>query len=222
MRLELLKRTNGGGPQKYSVPLFDRCFTDVCSWNTLRNQALAWAKENPMVLGTPANALSWFSRFLSGSVQDYVVANIATILENTQGIYEAVQMAAGLLDPFFADPDSETWAIERFWKSRQGNRRFGLFYIDWQAARAALPAEWVSENEQTRAFDRALSEGLKNKLELHFLAQGVSWPTIEQHASLAPMLDRNCPDTACIPNTCHADKLVFRSYLEGGRAAERL
>ena len=30
MQLELLKGTNGGGPQKYSVPLFDACFTDVC------------------------------------------------------------------------------------------------------------------------------------------------------------------------------------------------
>ena len=30
IQLELLKGTNGGGPQKYSVPLFDTCFTDVC------------------------------------------------------------------------------------------------------------------------------------------------------------------------------------------------
>ena len=37
IRLELLKGTNGGGHQKYSVPLFDTCFTDVCSWNTWRN-----------------------------------------------------------------------------------------------------------------------------------------------------------------------------------------
>ena len=37
LRLELLKGTAGGGPQKYSVPLFDTCFTDVCSWNTWRN-----------------------------------------------------------------------------------------------------------------------------------------------------------------------------------------
>ena len=62
IRLELLRGTNGGGPQKYTVPLFDTCFTDVCSWNTWRDQALAWARENPMVLETPANALSWFSR----------------------------------------------------------------------------------------------------------------------------------------------------------------
>ena len=34
MRLELLKGTTGGGPQKYSVSLFNTCFTDVCSWNT--------------------------------------------------------------------------------------------------------------------------------------------------------------------------------------------
>ena len=41
MRLELLKEMSGGGPQRYSVPLFDACFTDVCSWNTWRNQAIA-------------------------------------------------------------------------------------------------------------------------------------------------------------------------------------
>ena len=115
MRLELLKGTTGGAPQKYSVPLFDTCFTDVCSWNTWRNQALAWAKENPMVLGTPANALSWFSRLLSGSAHDYVVSNIANILAETQGIHEAVQAASGLLDTFFAYPDAETSAIKRIW-----------------------------------------------------------------------------------------------------------
>ena len=209
IRLELLKGTTGGGPQKYSVPLFDTCFTDVCSWNTWRNQALAWAKENPMVLGTPANALSWFSRLLSGSAHDYVVSNIAKILTETQGIHEAVQAAAGLLDPFFADPDAETKAIKRFWGTRQGNQRFGLFYMDWQAARAALPNDSVSQNEQTRAFVQALRDGLRNKLEVHFLAQGVSRPTIEQYASFAPMLDKNCPDTACIPNTCHTDRQEF-------------
>ena len=106
MPRELLKGTTGGGPQKYSVPLFDTCFTDVCSWNTWRYQALAWAKENQMVLGMPANALSWFSRLLSGSAHDYLVSNIANILAETQGIHEAVQAAAGLLDPFFADPDA--------------------------------------------------------------------------------------------------------------------
>ena len=37
MRLELLKGPNGAGPQKYTVPLFDTCFTDICSWNTWRN-----------------------------------------------------------------------------------------------------------------------------------------------------------------------------------------
>ena len=162
-----------------------------------------------MVLGTPANALSWFSRLLSGTVHDYVVANIAKILEETQGINEAVQMAAGLLDAFFADPDAETRAIERFWNTKQGHRRFGLFYMDWQAARAALPAESVSENEQTRAFIRALREGLRSKLEVHFLAQGDWRPTIEQYASFAPMLDRNCPDTSCIPNTCHGERQEF-------------
>ena len=209
MRLELLKGTTGGGPQKYTVPLFDTCFTDICSWNTWRNQALAWAKENPMVLGTPANALSWFSRLLSGSAHDYVVSNVAKILSETQGIYEAVQAAAGLLDPFFTDPDAETKTIERFWKTKQGNRKFGVFFMEWQAARAALPGDSVSLSEQTRAFVRALREGLKYKLELHFLAQGISRPTIEQYASFAPMLDRNCPDTACIPNTCHSDRQEF-------------
>ena len=139
MRLELLKGTTGGAPQKSTGPLFDTCFTDVCYWNTWRNQALAWAKESPMVLGTPANALSWFSRLLSGSAHDYVVSNVATIFEETQSINEAVQAAAGLLDPFIADPDAETRAIERFWKTKQGNRKFGLFYMDWQAACAALP-----------------------------------------------------------------------------------
>ena len=209
MRLELLKGTTSGGPQKYTVPLFDTCFTDVCSWNTWRNQALAWAKENPMVLGTPANALSWFSRLLSGSAHDYVVSNIAKILTETQSIHGAVQAAAGLLDPFFADPDAETSAIKCFWNTKQGTRRFGLFYMDWQAARSALPNDSVSPNEQTRAFVQALRDGLRNKLEVHFLAQGVSRPTIEQYASFAPMLDGNCPDTACIPNTCHSDKQEF-------------
>lgn len=211
MPLELLKGTNGGGPKKYSIPLFDTCFTDICSWNTWGNQALVWARESPMVLGTPANALSWFSRLLSGSAHDYVVSKVAEILADTQGIYEAVQAAAGLLDPFFADPDAVTRAIERFWKTKQGNRRFGLFYMDWQAARSALPEESVSQSEQTRAFVRALRQGLRNKLELHFLAQGVSRPTIEQYASFAPMLDRNCPDTGFIPNTCHSDKQEFTS-----------
>ena len=89
MRLELLKGTNGGGPQKYTVPLFDTCFTDTCSWNTWRNQALAWAKENPTVLGTPANGLSWFSRLLSGNAHDYVVAEIPQILGDTETIYGA-------------------------------------------------------------------------------------------------------------------------------------
>ena len=209
MQLELLKGTNGGGPQKYSVPLFDACFTDVCSWNTWRNQALAWAKENPMVLGTPANALSLFSRLLSGSAHDYVVSNIGKILGDTQTIHEVVQAAAGLLDPFFADPDAETRAIERFWSTCQGNRRFGMFYMDWQSARAALPEEAVSQTEQTRAFVRALRPGLKNKLELHFLTQGMSRPTIQQYACFAPMRDRNCPDTACFPNTCHSDRQEF-------------
>ena len=174
IRLELLKGSNGGGPQKYSVPLFDKCFTDVCSWNTWRNQALAWANENPMVLGTPANALSWSSHLLSGSAHDYVDSNIGKALGETQTIHEAVQAAAGLQDPFFADPDAETGAIKRFWSTCQRNRRFGMFYMDWQAARAALPEEAVSQTEQTRAFVRALRTGLKNKLELHFLAQGVS------------------------------------------------
>ena len=139
MRLELLKGTSGGGPQKYTVPLFNTHFTDECSWNTWRNQALAWAKENPMVLGTPANALSWFSRLLSGSAHDYVVSKIGEILEEMQTIHEAVQAVAGLLDLFFAYPDAETRAIESFWKTLPGNRRFGRFYMNWQAARAALP-----------------------------------------------------------------------------------
>ena len=127
------------------------------------------------------------------------------ILREPQGIYEALQTAAGLLDPFFADPDAETRAIKRFWKTRQGNRRFGLFYMDWQAARATLPDDSISQHEQTRAFVQGLRDGLSNKLEVHFLAQGVSRPTIEQYTSFAPILDQNCPDTACIPNTCNAD-----------------
>ena len=81
--------------------------------------------------------------------------------------------------------------------------------MDWQAARAALPNDSVSQNEQTRAFVQALRDGLRNKLEVHFLAQGVSRPTIEQYASFAPMLDRNCGDTACIPNTCNSDRQEF-------------
>ena len=112
MRLELLKGTSGGGPQKYTVPLFNTCFTDVCSWNTWRDQALAWAKENPMVLGTPANALSWFSRLLSGSAHAFVVGEIPRILANTTTIYEAVLAATTLLNPLFADPDAERRAIE--------------------------------------------------------------------------------------------------------------
>lgn len=189
MRLELLKGTNGGGRQQYTVPLFDTCSTDICSWNTWRNQALAWAKENPMVLGTPANALSWFSRLLFGSAHSYIVANVSKILADTGGIYEAVQAAAGLLDPFFADPDAETRTIERCWKTKQGNRKFGVFFMDRQAARAALPEDSVSPTEQTRAFVHALRDGLRYKQELHFLARGVSRPTIEQYASFAPMLD---------------------------------
>ena len=209
IRLELLKGTSRGGPQKYSVPLFDTCFTDVCSWNTWRNQAVAWAKENPIVLGTPANALSWFSRLLSGSAHDYVVSNIPNILKNAKTIHEAIQAAAGLLDPLFADPDAETRAIERFWNTKQGSKRFGDFYMDWLAAKAALPEGSVSESEITRAFIRALRKGLKDKLELHFLARDIPKPTIEQYAFIAPALDRNCPDTACIPNTCHADMQEF-------------
>ena len=209
MRLELFKGTSGGGPQKYTVPLFDTCFTDVCSWNTWRNQALAWAKENPMVLGTPANALSWFSRLYSGSAHDYVVSNITNVLQDTKTIYEAVQAAAGLLDPLFADPDAETRAIERLWGTKQGNQRFGRFYMNWLAAQAALPEDAVSKTYKARAFVRALRKGLKDKLELHFLAQNIARPTIEQYAAIAPTLDRNCPHTACIPNTCHADKQEF-------------
>ena len=81
--------------------------------------------------------------------------------------------------------------------------------MDWQAARAALPEGSISLPEQTGAFVQSLREGLRHELELHSLAQGVSRPTIEQYASFAPMLDRNCPDTASIPNTFHADKLEF-------------
>lgn len=162
-----------------------------------------------MVLGTPANALSWFSRLLSGSAHDYVVSNIPSILEDAKTIYEAVQAAAGLLDPLFADPDAETRSIERSWSTKQGNQRFGLFYMNWLAAQAALPEDSVSKPERTRAFIRVLRKGLKDKLELHFLAQGVARPTIEQYAAVAPTLDCNCPDNACIPNTCHADKQEF-------------
>lgn len=82
-----------------------------------------------MVLGTPANALSWFSRLLSGSAHDYLVSNINKILEETQTIQEAVQAAAGLLDPFFADPDAETRSIERFWKTHQ--EIANLVYFTW-------------------------------------------------------------------------------------------
>ena len=192
MRLELLKGTSGGGPQKYTVPLFDTCFTDVCSWNTWRDQALAWAKENPMVLGTPANALSWFSRLLSGSAHAFVVGEIPNILANTTTIYEAVFAATTLLNPLFADPDAERRAIEKFWGIRQKNQKFGLFYLEWLAARTALPPGAVSLPEQTRAFVRALRPGLKNKAELHFLATGIAQPTIEQYAAVAPILDRNC------------------------------
>ena len=209
MRLELLKGTSGGGPQKYTVPLFDTCFTDVCSWNTWRDQALAWAKENPMVLGTPANALSWFSRLLSGSAHAFVVGEIPNILANTTTIYEAVFAATTLLNPLFADPDAERRAIEKFWGIRQKNQKFGLFYLEWLAARTALPPGAVSLPEQTRAFVRALRPGLKNKAELHFLATGIAQPMIEQYAAVAPILDRNCPDTECIPNTCGTDKQEF-------------
>ena len=172
-------------------------------------EALAWAKENPMALGTPQNAFSWFSRLLSGSAHDYVVANISKILKDTQGIYEPVEAATRLLDPFFANPGSETRAIERFWKTKQGNRKFGVFFMDWQATHATLPEDTVSPSAQTRIFVRAIREGLKYTLQLHFLAQEISRPTIEQYPSFAPMLDRNCPDTGCILNTCHANKQDF-------------
>ena len=198
MRLELLKGTSGGGPQKYTVPLFNTCFTDVCSWNTWRDQALAWAKENPMVLGTPANTLSWFSRLRSGSAHAFVVGEIPSILANTTTIYEAVLAATTLLNLLFADPDAERRAIEKFWAVKQKNQKFGLFYLEWLAARTALPSGAVSLPEQTRAFVRALRPGLKGKAKLHFLATGIAQPTIEQYAAVAPILDRNCPDTECI------------------------
>ena len=52
--------------------------------------------------------------------------------------------------------------------------------MDWQAARVALPEDSVSLSEQTRAFVRALQVVLRYKLQLHFLALGISRPTIEQ------------------------------------------
>lgn len=55
-----------------------------------------------------------------------------------------------------------------------------MFHMDWSAAQDALPEESVSHSEQTSAFVRELCPGLKNKLERHFLAQGVSQPIIEQ------------------------------------------
>ena len=51
------------------------------------------------------------------STHDYVVSKIGEILGNTQWIHEAVQAAAGLLDPFFADLDAETRAVKCFWKT---------------------------------------------------------------------------------------------------------
>ena len=201
MRPELLKGTSGGGPQKYTVPLFDICFTDVCSWNTCRDLALAWAKENPMVLRTPGNDLSWFSCLLSGSAHAFIVGEILGILGSTVTIYEAVLTATTLLNTLFADPDAERRSIEKFWAIKQKGQRFGLFYLEWLAAQMALPPDAVSPAEQTRAFVRALRPGLKAKAELHFLATGVAQPTIEQYAAVASILDRNCPDTECIPNT---------------------
>lgn len=174
MRPELLKGTSGGGPQKYTVPLFDICFTDVCSWNTWRDLALAWAKENPMVLRTPGNDLSWFSCLLSGSAHAFIVGEIPGILGSTVTIYEALLAATTLLNPLFVDPDAERRSIEKFWAIKQKGQRFGLFYLEWLAARMALPPDAVSPAEQTRAFVRALRPGLKAKDELHFLATGVA------------------------------------------------
>ena len=65
-------------------------------------------KMYPVVLRTPANALSWFSCLLSGSAHDYVVLNKPNILADAKSIDEEVQATAGLLDPLFADPAAET------------------------------------------------------------------------------------------------------------------
>ena len=56
--------------------------------------------------------------------------------------------AAALLDPLFADPAAETMASECFWHVRQGTQRFGVSYLQWLAARSALPLNAVSEEEQ--------------------------------------------------------------------------
>ena len=88
--------------------------------------------------------------------------------------------------------------------------------MDWLAVTSAFLHEALSQPEITRAFIRALRKGLNDKLELQFLAQGIARPTIDQYAFIAPTLDRNCPDTACIPNTCHTDTQDFTCPGEKG------
>ena len=52
---------------------------------------IAWAKEHPMLLGTPAKALSWFSRLLSGSAHNYIVSS------------NSISSKSGRPPPFYRD-----------------------------------------------------------------------------------------------------------------------
>ena len=84
-----------------------------------------------------------FSHLLSGSAQAFVKGDIPRILANALTIYKAVQAATSLLNPLFADTEAEMRSIERLEAVKQGNQRFGLFYLEWLATRTALPPDTI-------------------------------------------------------------------------------
>ena len=195
----------GGSPSSHKAwkdPFYDTCFTDKCDWTIWRRNTLRWLEGNTTRLGTPAAALSWFSRLLTGETHSLIVEEIPNILSETHTVLSAVTTAMTILDPFFADPDAREKAVRAFWKVRQGTRSFGDFYLSFRAHLTPHVKEDVSVSEQRRAFLSALRPGLKGSLTTHFLARDIREPTIEQMSKVAPDLDRICADTQCVPNSC--------------------
>ena len=72
-----------------------------------------------------------------GSAHDYVVANIAKVLTETQGINEAVQAAAGLLDPSSLIQTAKLEQSKTFGK--QNKVLDGSVYFTWIGKPPALP-----------------------------------------------------------------------------------